>query len=1654
MSALSRASANNRPIRRIFGWAAASTLVAALIAGVVVAPPAAAVLPDAEELLEMLDETPWANGGVPDTVWRGDTRSPAEIARDGFTPRGDNDNLADHVLDKVRPKDSAYVSTGGDPESVEQFMRMGTVDENGDAIPRGDFWVYEIAPDENFVNVQKSFKDALFPDGTADSFNVELAENLDSGNPDEWITKIVDENEWAARGGVRPNSVRSSTKYTHYIDDFGDHAWRPEAPERAPNFSDPESAPRDEARPIPTSGACYPSPEGRADACLPVIDDEDSLSELHKGRFDGDLEGVDFTTDLDRAVEDPETFLIPAPETLDELAAGGDFGHLSGEVADAFEKDLDRIRSVSSDPDLLASVGEDLEYGFEDASEFLPYFGIAATGYALREDWEDGKWGDLVFDGIAEVVQVAMEADPAFLPFMEPVLLADLFLKEVADWLWKLAHPAAEAADWRKHLDNANDQLDDAPTVLLEHWAKERGTALDNVFREQVDEAMGESLAKRMRSDAAVLKSMRTAIVEELRLRAALSAARAEPDARVGILGAGYDAEVQVAAATQRALTERYAQYQKAFPSMVDIGTETVWNLDLTKMADEFLAEPKIAEYIDSVTKQPWEAYYGASWDSFDTRKLKPLVDSSIANTNQLIRDVERSRTWTETDPFDTQEYVGLFGAAFEEKVGEVTIVRGPEPKVTQIGVHRVSVGTADGAPLAPGKTATLSWNRADVDDASIEWPAGGTVSWTVDLPSGIDPVGLPKDEDEQLFSTRWSASGNRVTGTVTAKQDNVPLVGPRQYDITVTGNSRFRATDVGTILFTSDPSTRSLAPRSSFGLTEGGLRPADNDPVTLVPGGHADARVVLTVHDRTVTRLGDGVVELRAPEGTRFVTQTRVDGHFRPQPTADWERSEELTSRSEVVDGGVVLRIWPDAHLTAKKGSAVSWTPRLEANVSAQPGDRAITYTTDARTNLGAVVIAGEVPVIVNPAYHASPITFDTQVVPESGEAAVRFGYDALEALPLLSDAKLRVSTHTAGVLWAESQTVKAQHRSSSDDEWGFWPTPGKPSLSEGGRTMTVTRDIGHPLDQGAGLSYTGLLRTRDWADPGPVTITWELSGTLGGRPVSTTGAVDIVVGEQFRITSGSVPELVWGGESKPFPVRATVLGAPLRSVTSGTVTITAPTGLSFAPTDRLVAMQSTGAGAPTEGPAVSLEDVVLHDGGRRLTGSLVGGPVNLPAGGWVEWRPMLGIGSWTAPEGRHGVGIRLQLSGSAGDASGSGSGAVVVPEAPRAEISQTKVPALLANQAGTAEFGVRTTGATPGRGLAVSLQAPTGATFASATVRIGGASASREVTGHLSTDRRRLSFGLFDAVVTSARTTIATSIVTGPSGGASNRSGVFAVEGGWTAAPGTTIGWGFDHVEPPRAEVDVKQTVKPVIPEQESRSASFTFTNTGTTAPSGSSFELRAPTNTVFPSSGISIVGPDGTEALDGTVSADRRTLTVDAPSFRVPVGQSVTLSVQVRNLKAGWSPQLVDDGFLKVTSGAAVPVGSTVMSVLSHPGKDKWSIWAQNSSGMIGEARIRTSKTGGRLSATVEEYRMQVPSEYSQRSKANVDLTVRYPGVALQTWRSTDSLRQDGAWRALGGTAEIRKSGSVPRMEALVDFTFDMPGADPHAETTFWF
>lgn len=130
---------------------------------------------------------------------------------------------------------------------------------------------------------------------------------------------------------------------------------------------------------------------------------------------------------------------------------------------------------------------------------------------------------------------------------------------------------------------------------------------------------------------------------------------------------------------------------------------------------------------------------------------------------------------------------------------------------------------------------------------------------------------------------------------------------------------------------------------------------------------------------------------------------------------------------------------------------------------------------------------------------------------------------------------------------------------------------------------------------------------------------------------------------------------------------------------------------------------------------------------------------------------------------------------------------------------------------------------------------------------------------------------------------------------------------------------------------------------------------------------------------------------------------------------------------------------------TASAATPAGD-------FTGEDSCS-YKFNGYTITGYARVRMTKVGQKVTATVTEYR--IAGADSGRNKANVDSDMRVwnnaagsgAGTYFGTTYSADAMRQDGQWHALNQAMGKDPGFDVRRVHVGVLFTFDMAGGDPH-------
>ncbi|MBA8991408.1 hypothetical protein FHW23_002677 [Curtobacterium pusillum] len=604
-----------RPRHR--GWTLAALVATTLVATLLVPAPAHAIDDDAFPTVEDIQELRGEIGeiAVPEWVYRVDTRTPQEIqAAGGFLGQGGNYNLADHQtgmsLKPDVPDKSGWVSTSSSREEAFSFGNANFGD-------RDTYYLYEIKPGDQFTSVQESIAHAM----EADRENAVAWYGEGRGNGYEAWENLKLEKEWAGRERVSFENVSSWSKVEKVDGYFPSEP--PKIVERNTGYRAPAGEPTTDPYPIDEITLC----DVRAVCDFRAPADEDALAELHGDRFSGDFDDFDFEVSLGKLTEEEGAILAPLPETiahLDEFRGGGKgldgFNELGAGLDDAFAADTRALEAVSSDLEVLASVGKAAGKAVEVGSELLPYLGIAASGYALKGDIEDGRWGDAAADAIAEALQVAMLAQPEFTPILEVALMADLVVQAIGDAVWGWLHPKpAISPEHRDEISKSLDASDAAFTNVRDLWEKERRSALDEYYPKHVANEQAELVAQKLHSDLAVITASYRAANEALQRHARLAMLKAQNAEQAGWVASRYiehDGNLRRAAAG--AVTRRTDQYElRALPFLVASAQKT-YRADMKDLRERYFAEVAdkyLADVNDVVFRVFWDARPGDPWD-------------------------------------------------------------------------------------------------------------------------------------------------------------------------------------------------------------------------------------------------------------------------------------------------------------------------------------------------------------------------------------------------------------------------------------------------------------------------------------------------------------------------------------------------------------------------------------------------------------------------------------------------------------------------------------------------------------------------------------------------------------------------------------------------------------------------------------------------------------------------------------------------------------------------------------------------------------------------------------------------------------------------------------------------------------------------------
>ena len=150
----------------------------------------------------------------PAWVYRIDTREPSEIFLTGFSPRGDNDNLADHFL-SVSYYDGTSSFVGTTSEFHAALMFASGILRHA---PTGEIYVYAIRPDHSFYSVAASIQHHVAMIGASAELRSRLPnylQRLQRAQIDyRW------EREWVTQGVIPANQIAWSLAVTNSHDRY------------------------------------------------------------------------------------------------------------------------------------------------------------------------------------------------------------------------------------------------------------------------------------------------------------------------------------------------------------------------------------------------------------------------------------------------------------------------------------------------------------------------------------------------------------------------------------------------------------------------------------------------------------------------------------------------------------------------------------------------------------------------------------------------------------------------------------------------------------------------------------------------------------------------------------------------------------------------------------------------------------------------------------------------------------------------------------------------------------------------------------------------------------------------------------------------------------------------------------------------------------------------------------------------------------------------------------------------------------------------------------------------------------------------------------------------------------------------------------------
>ncbi|WP_158866619.1 Ig-like domain-containing protein [Leifsonia sp. AG29] len=262
---------------------------------------------------------------------------------------------------------------------------------------------------------------------------------------------------------------------------------------------------------------------------------------------------------------------------------------------------------------------------------------------------------------------------------------------------------------------------------------------------------------------------------------------------------------------------------------------------------------------------------------------------------------------------------------------------------------------------------------------------------------------------------------------------------------------------------------------------------------------------------------------------------------------------------------------------------------------------------------------------------------------------------------------------------------------------------------------------------------------------------------------------------------------------------------------------------------------------------------------------------------------------------------------------------------------LAQTAAPTLKPGQTGAATLTLTNPNdIKSASGSTFVVTAPSGTTFASNQVawkHVNGNKASGSLTGTLSADKKTLTVDASGYIVDASVIREHTVQLVSDKGNTRTGSvsdGSFEFTAGNAVANGLKATVSYNAV----ADMTLAQTAAPTLKPGQTGSATVTLTNPNDIkSPSGSTFVVTAPSGTTFASNQVAwkhVKGNKATGSLTGVLSADKKTLTVDASGYIVDASVIREHTVQLTSDKGNTRTGAVSDGSFEFTAGSAVANG----------------------------------------------------------------------------------------------------------------------------------